>query len=480
MIGEQINIQQNNPIPPHTAETKIFGEAIKIGNTSSYADKSTYQLVAQSVVESILLGKTTNITSGNWEAGVSGNINFNVGNITNITSEYNNNITSNSGSNIIQTTDQGDNALKISSVSSSPGKNILDAGIDSNNILRNNSVDNFKTQNGLNTSDETVFFSDTNGVHSVGTSMTDGDGVRWKKGNAQSGDPITLAGAVGTHAAPNNPSDEKHRTMADYFLQESITDTQFRWKRVAGVGTWDTEPPLDGNGSGVESTQPDTMESYFSYVKTGHLINGWYAGKLNTKIGWLVGPNQTGLNQTHFSLSTGGDHLSLDLNSNYKFPYTHGGELGSAQNPNYSGAVVFDVIITCGFELQFASFVTDGLGNNEDFYGFKGIIYQGSNTVWFYKYMRRETGNTDDRPWLIPLSNNDLVALNSSGLQQTQSVNFNFNFQMWANTKAYDRVSYGTQAQQGVIGGGLGGGSNSPEGSGGGGTTPGETPTGGK
>jgi hypothetical protein len=444
MVGEQINIQQNSPPVPHTAETKIFGDAIKIGNTSSYADRSAYQLVAQSVVETVVNDSSEQI-GGDKEIDTIGSnkiladINNEIeSDVKNKIMSADNEITATSGSNIIQTNNQGNNELKINASINSPGKNILDAGASSNNILRNNGVENFKTQNGLNTSDETIFFSDTDGSHI--DSISDGDGVRWKKGNLQLGDPINNYQAVGSHAAPNNPSADKNRTMADYFLKEVLTSPLFKLKKVSGAGNAWTEPNMVGDPD--VSSQPSTTNSYLSYVKTGHLINGWYRGKFSTNSNWAVDPQNMNGNTTHFSLTQGGDHLALFLDDNYRFPYKQADGFSNA------GAAIFDVIINCGFELQFADFInsgTGGTGNNEDFYGFKGVINQGSNIVWFYKYMRREANSADDKPWLIPLSNNDLAPRNSSGNPTTQSVDINFNFQMWTNTKAYDSVSYGNE-----------------------------------
>ena len=438
MVGEQ----RQNSGDPETALTRIYGDEIKIGNTSNPSTDTIYELYADSVTETVVNDSSEQIggdkeidTTGSNKilAGINNEIQSDVKNeITSVDNE----ITATSGSNIIQTNNQGNNELKINA-SNSPGKNILDAGASSNNILRNNSVDNFKTQNGLNTSDETIYFSDSDGDHQGvynGTSpeefdnISRGDGVRWKQGGGQLGDP-DLYPSTGVYQAMNYTTHDWQRTMADYFLEDSLTGSSapsFVIKDVDGTTGGSVEPAYTSYAGSGAATQPTRFNSHLSYVKTGHLINAWVSGV------WVCADDWKG---ETWEFSTGGPQLCVELNNNNRFSYRHGGD----------APVIFDVTITCQ-GINFTEMANIGTQSGDtEFFGFKGMIHKGSNRVWLYKYLRRNNSGTtqvDDKPWLIPLCPDDIVDKDNNGNWTSHSLAYYFNFQMWAHQKAYDRIEF--------------------------------------
>ena len=433
-IGKQIQ----NAFDPKTLNLRLLGESIVVGNTSGASTKSSYVLRADTVQE---------VVDDTSEEFVGGNKYIEAESNRIVATNGSNRIMNTDLDNKIETAGSGSNILQIVATLNSPGINLLDAGGNSENILRNNSVDNFKTENGLNTSDETIFFSDTNGDHQGQydtvniSSMTDGDGIRFKEGGALTGDPNNAQGA-GVTKAPNNNSLLRERTFADYFYESQILGAwTLAVQEVTQRGNAHDAPvydPLDGNSINEGSTSGGGNS--LSYVKTGHVINVW--GKFDADTG-----DNWGTSGLDGNLIGDAVYIAWDF---HDFPYKH----------SFSTPCIVDVLITTNRDSELDNM---GSGNhvNKTSLDLKGLIYPNDRKIWLYKYIERKDTNTAPvKLDLVHLAPSDLADDPADG---PQGIEVSFNFTMATNLKSYDQFSWSntTKSQASTPAGGLGGNAGS-------------------
>lgn len=326
--------------------------------------------------------------------------------------------------------------------------NILNAPLNGGaNDLRIANSSKFKTESSLNTSDNTVFFSDLNGDHIGGDNfvldpndVTSGDGIRFKEGGVRTYPQNPGQGDGGTLAAPNNGSDDEYRTLSDYFYKNSISlDNTNVYQRFDTTGNsiddWlyanATYATLDANTSQTGGSS----KSQFGYVKTGHLINAF--GSIQVAKG--------GQQSWSFDGDSSRYTIAIDLDSGNEFPY-----INDLNRPIHVNVTTFGynysisgVGSTHGSYFNGSGSVTTELNgpahytNGGDLVSFKGLIRPGENKI----LLLTEIQNQGD----VVSSNGNHNDVYTTGLPPTFFATlptmFLFNFSMPVRWNSYNQLN---------------------------------------
>ena len=325
--------------------------------------------------------------------------------------------------------------------------NILNAPVNGGtNELRIGNSSKFKTESSLNTSDESIFFSDLNGDHLGGDNfvldpndVTSGDGIIFKEGGVRTYPQNPAQGDGGALAAPNNGSDDEYRTLSDYFYKNSISldnTTVYQRFDTTGVSVDDwlyanaTYTTLDS----ATSQTGGSSKSQFGYVKTGHLINAF--GSIQV----TQGAGQSWFLDSDSSRYT----VAIDLDCGDEFPY-----INDLNRPIHVNVTTFGYNYgTGGIGSHGTFFNGAGSGatelngpahytNGGDLVSFKGLIRPGENKILLLTEIQNQgdagssTGNHND--------------IFTTGLPPTFfgsfSAMFLFNFSMPVRWNSYNRLN---------------------------------------
>lgn len=412
----QIGKQKQTLVDTNTANLKLLADTILVGNTSGNSTKSTYSLRAKSVLETVdnnseeIIGGNKIIGSTNLQLTQS--LDATIQSVNNTVSASNNNLITSDVLNKIYTTS---------------GENIVET-FNGTNILKNGIIDNFKTENGLNTSDETIFFSDTDGVHtspSVGyyistNNTTTGDGVRWKEGGAQSGTPGVGSGAW---AAPNNGSAPEFRTQSDYYWTAGTGNSGSQTlanRTTTGYGGL-TNSPSGGQLSALPLGTASTPRNRYDYVKVGNLINCWGLFSSRTTTAW---------DTLDIDGSLVGAHLCIDLGGAEVFPYVN----DMSQIP---ARVEVNISTQFSNNLNLAE-ASNPAGETGTSWGFFGLIYPGDNVIYLYKNIIRAAGG--EPLWTMPLTPKD-IQVDSGNANTTQNFAISWSFSMPTGWNSYNQIT---------------------------------------
>lgn len=274
-----------------------------------------------------------------------------------------------------------------------------------------------KIEKELITADKSIFFSDSDGDHNGNTDgvidpteVSSGDGIRFKAGAAATGGPLANTTGVGYFAAPNNGSADNKRTLSDYFFEDNLVNALSAKNRAdAASGSLATEPT--GNTLNNLSIGSSGSNSTVSYVKIGHSIsvNGQFYCRTDTN--WKDYDIDGSFNNNYFVLSF-----------NKAFPY-----LNDGTSPVY---------VNIAIDTQFGSDLNQTTNPMEGYFGFVGIIYPNSNTIYFYKNGIRTVAGQNPIS-VIPLCPRDLSR--NASLTDDQNLNISFSFTMPTLWNSYNR-----------------------------------------
>ena len=331
------------------------------------------------------------------------------------------------------------------------------------NLLSNDGIENFKTESGLNTSDETIYFSDTDGIHDMdATGYTGpagkGDGVRFKNGQAGTNvNAGTNLPDAGHKAAPNVYADDWQVTLSDYHYRTwaDLNNASTVQAYNSGTGNWaesDANTPfVTLNGSGLAS---NGSKSFLSYTKIGHqvMVNGQV--RLEADDSGAAGSQWQ--NYTDWEKES----TAINLNSKHEFPFrnatsapilvnisTFGSGLfnTNGNSPNANAPAYFrgtGQLTGNGTVDQMPGAQADingGGGGLHNFMGLKGIIQPGSNKIILLADVQNAEGSGAGNA-----RHNDIFTMGvpPSFFSDSGSCTLLFNFQMPALFNSYDRVPY--------------------------------------
>ena len=307
----------------------------------------------------------------------------------------------------------------LSGSSSGPTNIISTTATGGQNVLRNSGVNSFVTATGLNTSDQTIFFSNSGGDHDGNTDeginpseVSSGDGIRFKEGAASSGGVALNTTDPGYYGAPNNGSDVVSRTLSDYFYEDSVTS-------VGGGIYYADNFAAGGGGNGAWNTldvkgliNPSSHNREYSYVKIGNVVHVW--GEVNIDI-------SSGSQATVWAGET--DPLLILLNDptgsqSFRFPYV-----------NASNSYV-DVNV----KIRQNSETAGQSGGDANYFTTTGRIKPGDNRIVLWKYGLFET--ISSAKWhFLKFSPSELYDGTAGG-----EFTISYNFSMPVNWNSYNRV----------------------------------------
>ena len=326
--------------------------------------------------------------------------------------------------------------------------NILNAPLNGgSNELRIANSSKFKTESSLNTSDNTVFFSDLNGDHIGGDNfvldpndVTSGDGIKFKEGGIRTYPQNPGVDDGGALAAPNNGSDDEYRTLSDYFYKNSISlDNTTVYQKFDSTGnsiddwlyTNATYTALDANTAQTGGSS----KSQFGYVKNGHLINAF--GSIQVTKG--------GSQSWSFDSDSSRYTVAIDLDSGDEFPY-----INDLNRPIHVNVTTFGYNYSTGGVGSGHGTFFNGTGSNAnelngpahytnggDLVSFKGLIRPGENKILLLTEIQNQgdatTGNGN---------HNDIY---TTGLPPTYFASlpamFLFNFSMPVRWNSYNQLN---------------------------------------
>lgn len=356
----------------------------------------------------------------------------------------NNDVTINANTGSTTISSFNENNINTTNTGSS---NILNAPLNGgSNDLRIANSSKFKTEYSLNTSDNTVFFSDLNGDHIGGDNfvldpndVTSGDGIRFKEGGVRTYPQNPQQGDGGTLSAPNNGSDNEYRTLSDYFYKNSISlDNTTVYQRFDTTGTsiddWlyanATYTALDASTSQTGGSS----KSQFGYVKIGHLINAF--GSIQVTKG--------GSQSWSFDSDSSRYTIAIDLDSGDEFPY-----INDLNRPIHVNVTTFGYNYgTAGIGSHGTYFNGDGSStanfngpahytNGADLVSFKGLIRPGENKI----LLLTEIQNQGD----VASNNANHNDVYTTGLPPTYfaalPAMFLFNFSMPVRWNSYNQLN---------------------------------------
>ena len=290
---------------------------------------------------------------------------------------------------------------------------ILDS--DTKTILNISNVEKFYAENNLNTSTQTIFFNDPDGVHDEGPGLTQGDGAMWKEGTV---------GSAGFNDAPNYGSTSEQRTFSDYFTDThqnliSFFECSFNGDEgVTGAHTFDGV--VDENSHNTLGQLSNSTINEVTYIKLGNLINVW---------GCVDG------DVTNW---TGTDSLGLSIDDVVKFPYKN------------DSNVPIDVNLTSGSNSADINTWTDAALNipGSEIIGLSGKIFPGSNRIHLV-WSISELDSVNNK---VAIKHVDVKPSDFSGT--SGKIAFNFSFSMPTDWNSYNRVagSYSIAAYFGTPG----------------------------
>ena len=298
------------------------------------------------------------------------------------------------------------------------GNNILDASVF--NYLRINGVDKFKAAATVNTSSESIFFDDPDGVHDQGAASgltSAGDGARWKEGEVDS-----AGSSSGWRKAPNNGSTEAERTLSDYYWEKSIIDScKIRNASSSVINSFgngnDTGDFSDYGEIVATGVGSDSEASEMAYIKVGNKVECW--GKGNIEVG-----------SDRNTWASNSNPLVIALNSSFNeenvaskiFPYIN--------DTNF----YIDVDVTLTSEGTTAEAAADLTDND---YVVSGRIYPGYNTIYLFKKGISDVEGTGPIGYgMTPLKPQDLI---DGSAPNPQWIHYSFKFSMPALLNSYDR-----------------------------------------
>jgi hypothetical protein len=341
------------------------------------------------------------------------------------------------------------------------------------NFNSTTSENRFKIEDSLNTSDSTIFFSDTDGNHdgtvNIGpTGASDGDGIRFKEGAGAS----NPAQGNQHSAAPNNGSTDASRTLSDYFYTDSVNLWVTRTANKSGhIKAYDAEViitdsgpyyPADGavwydgeymDTTGVLTALPiDTSRTtqrnstnwgYFNYTKIGNIIHAMGSVTFSGTNEISSGPSEWSEydNESRHA-------IAIDLDNTNEFPYINASPTPIIANASFGGndhtpggnqiitGGTGDIVGSQGEEQMDSPNAGPGI---RDIIKLKGIINPGRNEmILVYDAMNQNQVDTG-------ASQNDIVTLGlcPAYFNQRYPVTINFDFVMHTEWNSYNRITTG-------------------------------------
>ena len=348
------------------------------------------------------------------------------------------------------------------------------------------STDNkFKIEDILNTSDSSILFSDTDGIHdgtvdAGPTGASTGDGIRFKEGGAVS----SPANGNQHAAAPNNGSTIPARTLSDYFYEDDVDLWVTRTNNMSGhikgydAEIFDNSGPYDPHTGAVwydgdymddtdvltilplqtnsSSTAIDSTNwGYFNYTKIGNIIHAM--GSVT-----FCGPDdstESGPNEWTELDNESRHAVVVDFNNTNKFPYVNASSSPIIANVSFGGNdktnanLVGNQIITgtlgnaTGAEHGEEQFDSPNVGPGiRDMIKLKGIINPGRNEmILVYDAMNTNQVNTGG-------TQNDFATLGlcPAYFNKGFPVTINFDFIMHTEWNSYNRITTSTISSSGV------------------------------